>query len=184
MVGVVGRPHGVRGLVRVHSYTADPADLTAYGALIDQRGAGWTVEWRGEGVAALRDGAGRLVEDRTAAEKLVNTKLYVAREQLPAAADDEFYLADLVGLRAVAASGEELGEVSAVHDYGAGASLEIGALLVPFTRACVPDVNLAAGRLVVVRPTEVEVRESPLPDAGSPAAGRVDDAGMGRSVAG
>ena len=164
LLGVVGRPHGVRGLVRVHSYTADPADLCAYGALIDDRGARWTLAWRGDGVAELRDAAGRPLADRTAAEKLVNTRLYVARGQLPAAAEDEFYLADLVGLLAIGADGAELGRVAAVHDYGAGASLEVGALLVPFTRACVPQVDLAAGRVVVVPPEEIEVRApSPTP---------------------
>ena len=167
LLGVVGRPHGVRGLVRVHSYTADPADLTAYGALSDEAGRRWTVAWRGNGVAELRDATGRALPDRTAAEGLVNLRLYVGRDQLPAAADDEFYLADLVGLLAVDRSGAELGRVSAVHDYGAGASLEFGALLVPFTRACVPEVELAAGRVVVVRPEEVEVRESPLPQPAS-----------------
>ncbi len=164
LLGVVGRPHGVRGLVRVHSYTADPADLTGYGALTDDRGARWTVAWRGDGVAELRDAAGKPVADRTAAEKLVNTRLYIAREQLPPAAEDEFYLADLVGLLAVGADGSELGRVTAVHDYGAGSSLEIGALLVPFNRACVPEVDLASGRVVVVPPVAIEVRAGPSPN--------------------
>ena len=155
LLGVVGRPHGVRGLVNLRSYTADPADLAAYGSLIDDRGGRWTVLWRGHGVAELRDASGRPLADRTAAEKLVNTRLYVGREQLPPAEDDEFYLTDLVGLSAVNVEGQEVGQVSAVHDYGAGASLEIGPLLVPFTRTCVPEVDIALGRVVVVPPAEI-----------------------------
>ena len=115
----------------------------------------------------MRLAAGGPLADRRGAEKLVNTRLYVARGQLPAAAEDEFYLADLVGLLAIGADGAELGRVAAVHDYGAGASLEVGALLVPFTRACVPQVDLAAGRVVVVPPEEIEVRApspNPLPE--------------------
>ena len=166
LLGVVGRPHGVRGLLNVHSYTADPLDLTAYGALVDDRGACWTVAWRGDGVAELRDANGRTVADRTAAETLVNMRLYVARSQFPPAEPDEFYLADLVGLLAVSRDGGELGRVSAVHDYGAGASLEVGPLLVPFTRACVPEVDLAKRRVVIVPPVEVAPSPSPLPPAG------------------
>ena len=161
---MVGRPHGVRGLVRVHSYTADPADLTAYGALTDERGGQWSVTWRGEGVAELRDDRGRLVADRTAAEKLVNMQLFIERAQLPPAEEDEFYLADLVGLEAMDGSGRALGPGEAVHDYGAGASLEIGPLLVPFTRACVPHVDVAGGRLVVVPPEEIVVASDPSPN--------------------
>ena len=164
LLGVVGRPHGVRGLLHVHSYTANPADLATYRALTDEAGRAWTMVWRGEGVAELRDAAGKPVADRTAAEKLVNTRLYVERDRLPEPDEDEFYLADLVGLQAVAADGSALGRVDAVHDYGAGTSLEIGALLIPFTRACVPNVDIAGGRLVVVPPAEVVIAAHPSPN--------------------
>ncbi len=161
LLGVVGRPHGVRGLVHVVSYTADPEDLASYGALTDEAGRRWTLAWRGAGVAELRDNDGRAVADRDAAERLVNTRLYIERAKLPPPDEDEFYLADLVGLAATAPEGQSLGRVAVVHDYGAGVSLEIAgegaALLVPFTRACVPQVDLAAGRLVVVPPVEVSV---------------------------
>jgi 16S rRNA processing protein RimM len=110
----------------------------------------------------LRDAQGVALADRNAAEKLVNTRLYIDRERLPKPDADEFYLSDLVGLTATAPEGVELGRVTVVHDYGAGASLEIvgqGApLLVPFTRACVPEVDLARGRVVVVPPAEVAVQ--------------------------
>jgi 16S rRNA processing protein RimM len=95
------------------------------------------------------------VTDRATAERLVNLRLYLPRERLPPPGEDEFYLADLVGLEAVDPAGRVLGPVAAVHDYGAGASLEIGALLVPFTRDAVPSIDLAAGRMIVVPPAEV-----------------------------
>jgi 16S rRNA processing protein RimM len=165
LLGVVGRPHGVRGLVRVVSYTADPASLTAYGDLSDDHGRRFALRWRGEGVAEiaeLRDGEAVPAADRNAAEKLVNTRLYIDRACLPPPEDEEFYLADLVGLAAFDVAGAALGAVAAVHDYGAGASLEIAraegaALLVPFTRAAVPEVDPAAGRVTVVPPDETAV---------------------------
>jgi len=162
LMGVVGRPHGVRGLLHVHSYTAEPADLAGYGPLLDDHGRVWTLVWRGEGVAALSDANGKPVADRNAAERLTNTRLYVERERLPAPDPDEFYLADLVGMAALDAAGQTVGRVTIVHDYGAGTSLEIerddaAPLLVPFTLTCVPSVDAAAGTLVVTPPDEVLV---------------------------
>ena len=156
-MGVVGRPHGVRGLVRVTSFTAEPADLASY-PLRDERGRRFVLEWRGAGLAAIgevADGETRWVRDRDAAARLTNLRLYAPREALPASGEDEFYLADLIGMAAYDAAGRALGEVAAVHDYGAGASLEIGTLIVPFTRACVPEVDIASRRLTVVPPAEV-----------------------------
>ena len=162
LMGVVGRPHGIRGLVRVHSYTAEPADLPRYAPLTDERGRVWSVAWRGEGVAELRDAAGRVVADRSEAEKLVNLRLFAPRDRLPPVGDaDEFYLADLIGLAAVDVAGAEMGRVLAVHDYGAGSSLEIAtgqhSVFVPFTKQAVPSVDIGAGRVVVALPDEVEV---------------------------
>ncbi|MBN8874026.1 MAG: 16S rRNA processing protein RimM [Rhodospirillales bacterium] len=166
LLGVIGRAHGVRGLVRVTSHTADPAALTAYGPLTDERGRRFVLRWRGEGVAEvteLVDGQPAKLADRSAAEKLTNTRLYIDRSALPAPEEDEFYLADLIGLDAVDTDGQRIGRVALVHDYGAGASLEIEragapALLVPFTRAAVPAVDVAAGRMTIVAPAEIAVR--------------------------
>jgi 16S rRNA processing protein RimM len=163
LMGVIGRPHGVRGLVRVHSYTAEPADLSAYGALHDEKGRQFALAWRGEGIAELvelRGGVRVPVNDRNAAARLTNLRLYISRDRLPPPEADEFYLADLIGLEAVASAGP-VGRVVAVHDYGAGASLEIerpdaSPLLVPFTRASVPEVDIAAGRVIVDPPHETE----------------------------
>jgi 16S rRNA processing protein RimM len=169
LLGVVGRPHGVRGLLHVHSYTADPQDLAGYGPLLDEQGRRWTLSWRQAGVAELRDAEGRPVADRTAAERLTNTRLFIERDRLPQPAEDEFYLSDLVGLRAVDPAGVEIGRVAVVHDYGAGVSLEIArtgpALLVPFTRASVPQVDVRGGAVTVVAPDEIEVPPEAMPEA-------------------
>ena len=164
LMGVVGRPHGVRGLVRVHSYAAVPADLATYGTLSDDRGQDWTLRWRGENIAELTDASGRTLRDRDEAAALVNRRLFVDRDRLPEPGEDEFYLADLVGRAGgewAAGPVRTVGTVLAVHDYGAGPILELGgdgrSVLLPFTRLCVPEVQLAAGRIVVAMPDEIEV---------------------------
>ncbi len=174
LLGVIGRAHGVRGLARVTSHTADPAALTGYGPLSDPSGRLFTLRWMGEGIAEISrivDGKPVPVADRLAAEQLTNTQLFVERDRLPAPEDDEYYLTDLIGLTAVDTDAVPIGIVSAVHDYGAGASLEIardnaGSLLIPFTAAIVPEVDIAAGHLIIVPPDEVDVRETA--DAGHP----------------
>ncbi len=156
LVGVIGRPHGVRGLVRVQSLTADPASLAAYAPLRDDHGTAYTLAWRMPGVAELRTDRGPLAS-RTEAECLTNRRLYIDRAQLPPPEPDEFYLADLVGLEARDAAGTPLGRVTEIHDYGAGASLEIAgegrALLIPFTHAAIPTIDPSAGYLTVIPPT-------------------------------
>lgn len=162
---MIGRAHGVRGLVRVMSHTADPADLTAYGPLTDEKGRRFVLTWRGEGVAEvaeLVDGAAVKVADRTKAEKLTHTKLFIDRSALPSPEENEFYLADLIGAQAVGTDGAPVGTVALVHDYGGGASLEIEradapALLIPFTAACVPEVDITAKRITVLPPEEIVV---------------------------
>ncbi|WP_144299468.1 ribosome maturation factor RimM [Elioraea rosea] len=158
LMGVIGRPHGVRGLVRVQSFTAEPTDIAAYGPLWDEaagRNFLLSVVTPGEMPVVRIDG----VADREAAARLTGTKLYVERAVLPETEEDEYYLADLVGCEAVDVSGAPVGRVAAVHDHGAGAFLEIPreagpALLLPFTRAAVPVVDLAARRVTVAPPAE------------------------------
>jgi 16S rRNA processing protein RimM len=163
-VGVFGAPHGVRGEVRLKSYTQDPASIGNYGPLTDAVGA------RVFEISALRPikddmfvARLRGIADRNAAEALTNVELYVPREHLPAAEEDEFYHADLIGLRAETATGEMLGRVVAMQNFGAGDLVEIAVegtretLLVPFTKACVPEIDLGAGRLLVEPPAEVDV---------------------------
>jgi 16S rRNA processing protein RimM len=158
LIATIGRPHGVRGLVRLHAYAEDAAALPGYGPFTDDRGRSFSLRWRGEGIAEVAEivgGEPRPVADRDAAGRLTNTRLYADRDRLPRPDDDEFYWADLVGLEAIGLDGKSLGRVAAVHDYGAGASLEIGDLLVPFTIAAVPAVDLAAGRMTVSPPQDV-----------------------------
>jgi 16S rRNA processing protein RimM len=168
LLGVIGRAHGVSGRVRVTSHTADPASLTAYGPLSDANGRQFLLRWRSEGVAEVAeivDGTPVKIGNRSAAERLTNVQLFIDRSRLPPPDEDEFYLADLIGLTAVDVAGEPIGTVTVVHDYGAGTSLEIAkgettgasALIVPFTQACVPVIDLAGRRVTVVPPEEVAV---------------------------
>jgi 16S rRNA processing protein RimM len=158
--------------VKVTSHTGDPADLTAYGPLSDAAGRVLALRWKADGIAEVSrviDGVAVKVTDRSEAEKLTNTRLFIDRSALPPADAGEYYLADLIGLAVTDQAGATIGTVSVVHDYGAGASLEIerasaAPLLVPFTAACVPTVDIAGGGLVVVPPDEVAV----APDADVP----------------
>jgi 16S rRNA processing protein RimM len=159
LMGVIGKPHGVRGLVRVNAFTADPEALAAYAPLLDAKGREFALEWVTGNVAQLTEitpSGRRRITDRDEAERLTNTELFAPRSALPQTDDEEFYFADLIGLTATDAAGQTLGTVAAVHDYGGGTSLEIapGALLVPFTRDAVPVVDIAAGHLVVNPPIE------------------------------
>ena len=167
-MGVIGRPHGVRGLARVTAYTQPREALARYAPLTDRLGRHFRLEWAGAGIARLSvlTPAGALaVADRDAAARLTNTELFFPRAALPEAAAEEFYLADLVGLSARDKLGVALGQVVAVHDYGAGSSLEIRLndasrggpdMIVPFTRAAVPVVDIAGGHVVVDPPVARE----------------------------
>ncbi|MGG5808683.1 ribosome maturation factor RimM [Falsiroseomonas sp. CW058] len=159
LLGEIGRPHGVRGLVRLHAFTEDPKAIAGYGPLTDAAGT------RRFAVTPLPNGLARIegVADRDAAQRLTGTKLYVERDRLPPPADpDEFLLCDLEGLAAFAEDGAALGTVRAVEDYGAGPFLVIEGegpeRLVPFTRAAVPVVDIAGGRVTVVPPAEVAAK--------------------------
>jgi 16S rRNA processing protein RimM len=164
LVGEIGRPHGVRGLVKLRSFTADPAAIASYGPLTDAAGQ------RRYALTFLSDGLARVegVADRDAASRLTGTGLYAERANLPPPEEDEFYLADLVGLRAETAAGGALGHVRSVEEHGAGAFLVLDGppeRLVPFTRACVPVVDTAGGRVVVELPEEVAAAPTPANEA-------------------
>jgi len=156
LVGIVTAPHGIGGALRIKSFMAQPEDIARYGPLADETGRLFTLELVGAGKGVL---LARLpgVADRNAAEGLRGRHLYLPRAALPPAAAEEFYHADLIGLSAVKGDGTALGRVRAVYDFGAGDTLEIERpagppVMVPFTRAIVPVVDLAAGRLVVDPP--------------------------------
>ena len=158
-LGRIVAAHGVRGIVRIKSHTANPDDLTAYGALSDEAGTRRltvTVTGHVKGLVLARVEG---IDDRDAAEALRGTDLYVPRAALPPTEGEEYYHVDLLGLRAESEDGTALGRVSAVHDHGAGPIVEIQppdgpSTLVPFTREHVPAIDIEAGRMVVVAPEE------------------------------
>lgn len=162
LVGTITGAHGIKGEVKLRSFTDKPEDITAYGPLYDEAGKRFelTVRARGKGtvIAAIKG-----VNDRNAAESLRGTKLYVPRTALPELGGDEFYYADLIGLRAELADGTRVGTVTGVANFGAGDVIEIAGgkktLDLPFTAEVVRAVDLGAGRIVIAMPDESEARE-------------------------
>jgi len=161
-VARIGAAHGIRGEVRLWPFTQDPMDVASYGELESEDGARrFTIE-------ALRPAKEFLVArlsgvaDRDAAEKLANLELFVPRERLPAIEEgDTWYHADLIGLAAVTEDGLAIGTVTAIHNFGAGDIIEItpeegAVLMLTFTEASVPKVDLEAKRIFVLPPAESE----------------------------
>jgi 16S rRNA processing protein RimM len=170
-VGVVTGPQGVHGAVRIKSFTEVPEDIARYGPLEDQ-GGHRKFELRlcgsAKGVLIARFPG---VEDRDQAEALRGLRLYLRRSALPQPEAEEYYHADLIGLEAVLENGARVGRVRAIYDFGAGDTLELardGAppLLVPFTRAVVPIVAPAEGRLVLAPPPGLLDDHEQLEDSG------------------
>ncbi|MDE2229149.1 MAG: 16S rRNA processing protein RimM [Alphaproteobacteria bacterium] len=165
-LGAIAGVHGVKGLVRLKSFTARAQDIAAYGPLQDAKGArrfelALVGSSRGALIARIKG-----IEDRNAAERLKGEKLYVARDRLPATEAGEFYHADLIGLAVEREDGTPLGRIVAVHDFGGGPNLEIqpesgDSVMVPFTVAVVPMVDVAGRRVVVVPP--IGLLETPEP---------------------
>ncbi|MCC5987345.1 MAG: 16S rRNA processing protein RimM [Pararhodobacter sp.] len=156
-VGAIAGAYGVRGEVRLKSFCAEPRDIARYGPLFSEDGARRFELVLGQPVAG--GFAARLsgVETREQAEALRGLRLHAPRSALPALPDDEFYHADLIGLEVVDTGGAVLGRVAAVLNHGAGDLLEVrrqgaDSVLLPFTRAHVPTVDLAAGRVVADPP--------------------------------
>ena len=168
-VARIGAAHGVRGEVNLWSFTADPFAVTQYGPLESADGA------RSFEIESLRPGKSCLVArfagvaDRSAAERLNNIELFVPRERLPSPEADEFYHADLVGLLVVDKNGVELGRVVAVQNFGAGDLIEVAPIaggdtvLLPFTEAVVPVVDIAGGRLLANPPEGIFNEDSDAP---------------------
>jgi 16S rRNA processing protein RimM len=160
-VARIGAAHGVRGQVKLWTFTADPLAVTRYGVLSTKDGA------RQFEVTEAREAKGFLVAtlkgitSRNEAERLNGIELYVPRDKLPATDEDEYYHADLIGLAAVTAANEALGRVVAIHNFGAGDIIEIAptngpTMMLPFSNAVVPTVDIAGGRVVVELPREIE----------------------------
>lgn len=161
-IGAIAGSFGVAGEVRLKSFCSEPTDIAAYGPLSTEDGS------RTFHITLTRPVAGGLgariqgITTKEQADALRGTSLHVPRDRLPALPDDEFYHADLIGLSAYDTGGELIGKVSAIYNHGAGDIVEISpirhksALLLPFTTAIVPNVDLAAGRIVVNLPDETE----------------------------
>ena len=164
-VGVFGAPHGVRGEIKIKSYTGDPLAIADYAPLTDQSGQRRFVlkkarPLKDDLLIATVDG----VTDRDVAAKLTNLELYASREDMPEAEEDEFYHADLIGLKAIDEQDVEIGVVLALHNFGAGDIVEIrresgDLVMLPFTETVVPEVDIAKKRIVVAPPIETESEE-------------------------
>ena len=156
-LGVVTAAHGVQGAVRIRSFTEAPEDIVRYGTLTDETGTrsfDLALVGTAKGVVIARIAG---IDDRNQAEALRGLRLHLPRSALPQTEAEEYYHADLIGLEAVLGDGTPVGRVRAIHDFGAGDTLEVtrpGAppVMVPFTRAVEPIVEPAAGRLVLDPP--------------------------------
>jgi 16S rRNA processing protein RimM len=153
LLGVVAAPHGVRGLVRIKSFTEDPMAVAAYGPLSDESGK---KEYRVEALSAARGAVLARIEgvaDRTAAEALRGLRLFVERQRLPHTGEREWYEADLIGLEAVGTDGRDWGKVIAFHDFGAGSVMEMSdGVMLPFTDEVVPEIDLSGGKVLIDPP--------------------------------
>ena len=179
-VARIGAAHGVRGAVKLWTFTEDPFAVRRYGPLSTKDGR------RQFELATAREAKDHLVATfkgvatRDEAERLNGIELYVARDKLPATDEDEYYHTDLIGLAAVTTDGDALGRVLAVHNFGAGDIIEVAPLkgptmLLPFSNAVVPQVDIAGGRVVIALPQEIEAEDrgdapspSRPPDSGDP----------------
>lgn len=161
LVGRIAGAFGVRGEVRVTSFTSDPMALAGFRDLRRADGSPAPVLTGARPVKGGLVARAAGVETREQAEALRGLRLHVPREALPAPDEDEFYLADLVGLRVETPDGRVLGAVRGVQDFGAGDLLEVkpeGApsFWLPFTREAVPEVDIAGGRILAIPPAETE----------------------------
>jgi len=161
LVGRVAGAFGVKGDVRITSYTAEPQALLAYRHLKREDGSPGLTLTGGRPAKGGLVARAEEVATREQAEALRGLRLYIPREVLPEPEEDEFYVTDLIGLAVETAEGEALGKVKDVRDFGAGDILEVqppagASWYLPFTREAVPDVRLAEGKVIAVKPDETE----------------------------
>ncbi len=171
IVGKFGAAHGIKGEVRLQSFTGDPAAIKRYGPLSDVKGRQFVLTSlrpvKGDLFVARVEG----IMDRTSAEALVNVELFVDRAVLPAPEEDEFYLADLIGLDVRDSSGVRTGTILNLLNFGGGDILEVvpegggETLLLPFTKEIVPEIDLARRFVTVMPPAEIEAEELAPPES-------------------
>jgi 16S rRNA processing protein RimM len=158
---VIAGPHGVRGDVKIKTFTAKPQSIARYGALEDESGSrSFKVKLHGEVrgmVIARLDG----IDDRNKAEAVRGLRLYISRDKLPRPKKEQWYLADLIGLKVERTDGAGIGTVKSVQNHGAGDIVEVEMAngktnFLPFTKRAVPEVDIEKGRIVIDPPAELE----------------------------
>jgi 16S rRNA processing protein RimM len=169
LVATFGAAHGIKGEVRVKYHTADPQALVDYSPLRDESFSRsftfLSARKAGEvAIARVKD-----ITDRNQAETLTHINLYAERSKLPPPDEDEFYHADLIGLRVEGPDGELIGTVQGIYDFGAGEMLDIRrprrkGVMIPFTREIFPTIDIAGGRAICMPPKGLLADEAPPPD--------------------
>ena len=168
LLGVVGGAHGIKGEVRIKSFTEDPTDIKAYGPLFDAKGNKYTIRTariqKNVVVVTINE-----ISDRNGAELLNGTELFVDRSALPEDDEDEFYQSDIVGMAVESVDGAAIGTVIAFHDFGAGEVIEIkpergSSVMIPFSEAAVPDIDVER-RVMIVEPLAAGLVSDPEAEA-------------------
>ena len=168
LLGVVGGAHGIKGEVRIKSFTEDPTDIKAYGPLFDAKGNKYTIRTariqKNVVVVTINE-----ISDRNGAELLNGTELFVDRSALPEDDEDEFYQSDIVGMAVESVEGTAIGTVIAFHDFGAGEVIEIkpergSSVMIPFSEAAVPDIDVER-RVMIVEPLAAGLVSDPEAEA-------------------
>ena len=168
LLGVVGGAHGIKGEVRIKSFTEDPTDIKAYGPLFDAKGNKYTIRTariqKNVVVVTINE-----ISDRNGAELLNGIELFVDRSALPEDDEDEFYQSDIVGMAVESVDGAAIGTVIAFHDFGAGEVIEIkpergSSVMIPFSEAAVPDIDVER-RVMIVEPLAAGLVSDPEGEA-------------------
>lgn len=171
-IGMIAGAHGIRGLVRIRSFTEAPQDIASYGDLTDESGEQAFVITLKDVVKDCFTASIKGVDDRNTAEELHGVRLYVARDKMPKTKKQEYYASDLIGLAARDNAGNHYGTVMDVHDHGAGTFLEIGktrrdSFMLPFTGAYVPKIDVDNSSVQIVLPEGWLKEEKPEYEEGS-----------------
>lgn len=167
LLGVVGGAHGIKGEVRIKSFTENPTDIKAYGPLVDAKGKTYTIRsariQKNVVVVTINE-----ISDRNGAELLNGTELFVDRSALPEDDADAFYQSDMVGMTVETTEGQPVGTVIAFHDFGAGEVVEIkpergSSVMIPFSEAAVPEIDVER-RVMIVEPLAAGLVSTPDED--------------------
>ena len=156
-LGVILGPHGIKGAVRVKSFTEKPESIAEYGTLHDKKGKSFDLQLEGQSKGALIASI-KGMKTRTQAELLRGTELFIKRNLLPSTDDDEYYHADLLGLNVYNRDGKKMGVVKAMHNFGAGDIVEVviteteNTVLIPFNNNTVPDIDFVKQEMIVEIP--------------------------------